>query len=151
MPANVFQESFGGTRTGCIFSGAVVPVANGPGALVTGSDVMFASGAGQLVDVVINAGIASGNTVATTSGTAIVFYDAAAPVSGGPLQASGHIPLFTVYMPVTPPTIASGLTQPAFSVKINVNMPYNSGLCVNSRSGQPGFTASFRPFQQNLF
>lgn len=121
-----------GYRTACLYSGEVAPTLTGArGAVAVGSDVLFVSGPGR-----INAIIAH-QTIMVLSGVAGVFYDAPAPVSGGPIPASGHVPLCNVLAiggaPISGQQIVAGAV-------LNVNLPFHSGLCYNSRSGQPGVT-----------
>ena len=146
MPSNIFQESQGGTHAATIYSGQAAPVVTQiPGAFATGSDIMFWSGAGQLVDVMIH------NTVSglLASGALISFYDAHTPVSGGPIPTSGHVLLFQLpAIPVTANAPLSGNQFQLFIPKITINLPFNSGLCVNTRSGSPPVTFSWRGLSQ---
>lgn len=127
----------GGTQTSSIFSGAVAPgiAACISGVTVVGSDVCLYSGAGRLNTLLIHQNMLSGNT-------AIFFYDSAVPVSGGPIALSGHKVVFAF---PTGLTLASGNVQQQPSWPVSIDMPFQSGLCVNSRSGQPGFTAVWTP------
>lgn len=128
----------GGTRTAAIYSGGNTPgLGAAPGAVAVGSDVLLFSGRGLLATVTPH--------IPLTSGVSINFYDAVAPVSGGPLYASGHIPLFSVTGNANQ-TSASGMGLfPLMASKIDIGMPFSQGLCVNSRSGQVGFTVTFSP------
>jgi hypothetical protein len=143
MPDRTAQKNtIGGFITASIYSGATAPGLTGAyGAVAVGSDVLLFSGQGRL-DLVMT-------HQATQSGLAVVFYDAGAPVSGGPLYTSGHR-VVGVIPPVNRSTggAVSGQTNPvdaAPGVPIPVSIPFFSGLCVNSRSGQPGFSVSWTP------
>jgi hypothetical protein len=119
-----------GTYTAAIYSGAVAPsVKSAITSVAVGSDVLLQSGPGRLVALVPHA------TYLTLSGVQFNAYDAGAPVSGGPIAASGHIPLGGL-------AAAAGVSgQVALAgVPVVLNIPFNSGLVVNSRSGQPGVT-----------
>lgn len=128
-----FYQTTNGYNSACLYSGEVAPTLTGArGAVAVGSDVMFASGAGRLNCIIPH------QAVMILSGVAGQFYDAAAPVSGGPIPASGHIPLVNSLFAAG--SLQGSGTQVAAGVPINVNLPFNSGLCYNSRSGQTGFT-----------
>lgn len=73
------------------------------------------------------------------SGQAVLLYDSAVAVSGGPIAASGHIILGGI--PASPPTGASGTF--AAAAPITLNVPFFSGLCVQGASGQVGFTVVY--------
>lgn len=129
--AIISQQLVPGTLTAAQYSGAVVPVVRTtvPSAAV-GSDVFLHSGPGRLHCI-----IPTGAAVLSLSGVPVNVYDGAAAVSGGPLSTSGHVPLGTVGGPFG----ASGqFTQPGVAVVYNV--PFNSGLIFNSRSGQSAVT-----------
>jgi len=136
------KNTFGGFRHASFYSGAVVPnLTSCPaGAFAVGSDVMLQSGPGRLDIVLANS--------AVQSGLGVTFYDAAAPVSGGPIPASGHR-ICGVIPPVNNSVAAfvgSGYPDPAAlqpGIPIQVSLIFTSGLCVNLRSGQPGFTANW--------
>ena len=136
-------KSDAGTRASAIYSGANAPgLTCAPGAVAVGSDVLLFSGAGRLSTVVMHQVLASG--------VAINFYDAVAPISGGPLYTSGHIPMAFIPGNLGLGTFASGTaipTSPSPGAFI-FNTPFTKGLCVNSRSGQPGFTVTFSPDQK---
>jgi hypothetical protein len=128
-------ETFGGLNTTCIYSGAVAPtVISTPGTVATGSDVLLFSGPGRF-----DGGFVHQNL---TSGQAIFFYDGAAAVSGGPIAASGHIVLGVLNPAVS---LISGAYNADRGGLIPFGTQFNSGLCVASKSGQPGFTASWTP------
>jgi hypothetical protein len=149
MPANPqyakvpVKSTPGGFQTASIFSGQVAPnLAACPGAVAGGSDVLLFSGAGRLDDILQHVQMASGQPV--------FFYDSAVPTSGGPFALSGH--KIVGVLPGTwaggIATTASGATaaptsfvNPVFATRL----PFQSGLCVNSRSGQPGFTVAWSP------
>lgn len=73
------------------------------------------------------------------SGIIIQFYDAALPVSGAPLVASGHKIIATLNGPVG----HSG--QIGATGKFEVDMPFQSGLFARAASGAPGFSVSITP------
>lgn len=139
MPLKSQYETTGGFQTATIYSGQVAPsLTSAPGAVAVGSDVLLYSGAGRLNSVTTTA------SYFTLSGVVINLYDAAAPVSGGPIAASGHKVLAVVISPHT--TAASGALVPAGQV-YSFSQPFTSGLCVNSRSGQMGVTVTWTPEQ----
>lgn len=134
MPRVPILQSDVGTKTGSIYSGQVAPALTGTsGGVAVGSDVLLQSGPGRLV------GVLTHTTYLSLSGVAINFYDAAAPVSGGPVAASGHRPVGVV------PGAYGVSGQVAGPIFQPFNIPFLNGLCVNSRSGQVGFTASWVP------
>ena len=134
MPRHQLQ-TVGGTRNGAIFSGQVLPnVSGSAGAVAVGSDVLFWSGAGRLTAVIPH------QTVLTLSGVNAMFYDAGIPVSGGPIPASGHIPIGGLGVGAG----VSGQDSPA-GIPIFLGISFASGLCYNSRSGQTGITVSWSP------
>ena len=145
------KQTRGGFYSASVYSGAVAPGLNcAPGAAAVGSDICFASGPGRLDTVVLWVDkAASGQQVGLT------FYDAAAPVSGGPIYASGHrilanIPSFMPQVVGAGLAVASGVESnfyPAFGTTISIDSVFQSGLCFNSRSGQPGFTVTWTPEQ----
>lgn len=134
------KTTVGGFKSASFYSGAVAPsVLSAPNAFAVGSDVMLQSGAGRLDLIMAHASI--------QSGLGVTFYDAAAPVSGGPIPASGHR-----VVGILPPqfntavVLASGSADtgsPSAGVPIPVGMVFFSGLCCNLKSGQPGFTANW--------
>lgn len=116
----------GGLVAGSVYSG-VVPATGLPG------DVQLVSGAGRLNLILPHTTV--------TSGLTTVFYDAAVATSGGPFAASGH-----VILGVIPPTwTANSGVANAPQARIVMEVPYRSGLCVNLRSGQLGFTYTYTP------
>lgn len=134
MPKHQLQ-SFGGVNAACVYSGAVAPApTSGVVVGITGSDVQFASGPGRLAVVVPHQ-----TTVFSLSGQAIPFYDAVAPISGGPLPTSGHVLLAQINAPFG----VSGQGGAGAGAGIRVDMPFLNGLCYNSRSGQTGVTVSW--------
>ncbi len=137
MPRHQLQ-TFGGTMLMAVNSGQVAPVqtglfSQGGAAALVGSDIMFFSGAGRLGGAFLHQ--------YATSGLPIIFYDAAAPVSGGPVATSGHKIIGIL------PAVFSGGTQtlPGTGGISIFGTPFTSGLCVNSRSGQNGFTVTWTP------
>ncbi len=122
----------GGFKTAAIFSGAVAPaLTSAPGAVAVGSDVLFQSGQGRLWAVIPH------QSYLAMSGVLAQFYDAAAPVSGGPIPASGHIPLGAAAAAYG---VSGQLTPAGIPFSFPGGIPFQSGLCYNSRSGQPGVT-----------
>jgi hypothetical protein len=134
------KDTTGGFMTATIHSGATAPGLNcAPGAVAVGSDVLLFSGAGRL-DLVMA-------LQSTQSGLPVSFYDSGVPVSGGPFPASGH-KIVGVYPPTNRAAGAagSGLANPvdaAPGIPVQVSMPFFSGLCVATKSGQPGFTVNW--------
>lgn len=136
------KNTFGGFKSATIFSGQVAPslLSCQSGTFAVGSDIMFQSGAGRLDYIMTLASV--------QSGLPITFYDAPAPVSGGPIPASGHrvVGTFPGTFNVNGGVVASGLldgTLPAAGVPMQCSMVFLNGLCCNSRSGQPGFTINW--------
>jgi hypothetical protein len=131
MPATSFSLQ-AGNITACQYSGAVVPAVAGPGAVgavAVGSDVFLFSGPGRLQYIIPHA------TYLSLSGVAVNLYDGAAALSGGPIAAQSHIPLggLAAGAGVSGQLIMAG-------VPIPMGVPFNSGLIINSRSGQTGVT-----------
>lgn len=134
-PINPFYHTEGGVRAAAIYSGQVAPALTGAGgAVAAGSDVLLFSGNGRLNTLIPHA------TFLSLSGVAVNFYDAAAPVSGGPIAASGHLPLGSL-----PAAFGVSGQLVAAGTPLHLNVPFSGGLCVNSRSGQVGFTAVWTP------
>ena len=133
MIKHLIEQSIGGLKSAAIFSGQVAPALTAAsGAVAVGSDVLFQSGPGRLWAI-----IPHGPGVLALSGVGANFYDAPAPVSGGPIPASGHIPLGGIPGPFG----ASGLlTSPNNPIAYPGGVPFKQGLCYNSRSGQVGVT-----------
>lgn len=133
--ARPVQTITGGTRRAAQYSGAVAPAIVGtPGVITVGPDVQLASGPGRVISITPH------QTVFTLSGVVLNLYDGAGPVSGGPVAASGHIPLGGL----TAPGGVSGQVSLA-QTPIPLGLPFFSGLCMNSRSGQPGATITWMP------
>lgn len=138
----------GGFQTGTIFSGAVAPsVLSIPNAFVVGADVMVCSGAGRLDMFVPFIGTLHSGAVLS-----VTFYDAAAPVSGGPIAASGHKMVWSSPPYVAPLSGTGGyLSSGQYSLITNLGtpflimQPFQSGLCVNCRSGQGGYSFAWTP------
>ena len=86
---NAIYNARGGYKLNSIYSGQVAPLVarSGPGMSFAGSDVQLQAGNGRLNAIIPH------QTYLTLSGLNINLYDAALPVSGGPVVASGHIPL----------------------------------------------------------
>lgn len=136
MPVRPFYSPRGGFETEAIYSGQVAPALTGTrnGAFAVGSDVMFCSGTGRLNAIIPH------QTVFALSGVAGTIYDAARPVSGGPIAASGHIPLGNILALPAGNKIALSGDQLIAGVPQVIDVPFQSGLCYNSRSGQTGVT-----------
>ena len=129
MSATVFTSQQG-NLTAAQYSGAVVPVVAGAtGSVAVGSDVFLFSGPGRLQYIIPH------QTYLSLSGVAINIYDGAAAVSGGPIAASGHIPLGGLFAGAGVSGQLILQNQP-----IPLGIPFNSGLVINSRSGQCGVT-----------
>ncbi len=78
----------------------------------------------------------------SVSGTQVLFYNSSTPNSGGPQFALGHQVLGSI--PAWPTnTGLSGALNP--SLPIVFNTPFQSGLCVDVRSGCPSFTVVYTP------
>lgn len=129
----------GSLYSGALFSGTTQPVASiGAVQLSNGGEMLFWSGAGRLNSVLTHA------VQSTQSGTPIIFYDSAVLTSGAPFAASGHKILSVVNAPSTAP--ASGISiSTAIPGRIEVDMPFASGLSVHVASGCVGFTATWTP------
>lgn len=137
------KNTWGGFTTNTCFSGGM---SGGGGmlSLFTGpGDYLLQSGYGRLDYLLQHQNLQSGQGV--------IFYDGSPATSGGPFALSGHKivglipPTWSVPAGVT---VASGQTNfvRAFDgAPIQVSMPFQSGLCVAIKSGQPGFTASWTP------
>jgi hypothetical protein len=145
------KNTWGGFQTATMYSGAVVPnLAGAPNAVATGSDVLLCSGPGRLDSITLNPPFSSGLNLA------IIFYDSAIPTSGGPIATSGMkivgytpavVALVSGYSPVSGNTAVAGALDLMAGVPRQVSVPFQSGLCFNSRSGQCGFTAAWTPEQ----
>lgn len=145
---NALKQTTGGFNSASFYSGAVAPgLTAAPGSFVTGSDVFVASGPGRLDTITLFV-----NTAQSGGATGINFYDAATPVSGGPIYASGHKLLASVpgalLYPPTGGVLASG--QPGNvgayqGIPFTIGAPFGSGLCFNSRSGQIAMTIAWTP------
>lgn len=133
--ARSLQTVTGGTRRAAQYSGAVSPsIVGAAGTVAVGADVLVVSGPGRVISITPH------QTYLSLSGVAISLYDGAGAVSGGPVAASGHIPLGGI-------PAAFGVSGQVVQshVPIALNMPFFSGLCINSRSGQVGATISWMP------
>lgn len=116
------QYTIGGTKTFTKFSGTA------------GGDANIVVGGGRLDAVLLHHSAIPG-----ASGVAIVFYDSAVAVSGGPLATSGH-KIVGAISPTS--TISGALTPPQV---LDLGFVFTSGLCHTSASGQPGFSVSYTP------
>lgn len=144
------KNTWGGFQSATFYSGAVVPGLTGaPGAVATGSDVLVFSGAGRLDTVLVHQ-----HTGHSGALLPIVFYDAATAVSGGPIYTSGHklvafAPLLVNLLSGALPVSGQNSAYAPPGLPQQVSWPFLSGLCFNSRSGQPGFSVAWtaEPFQ----
>lgn len=130
----------GGQRTACVWSGNILTTAAltaAPGAIQSGGNVLFYSGAGRLNTVMPHAYL--------TSGQPVFFYDAGTPTVSG-VSVSGCKLIGIIPAPYQGPlAAASGNLQTTFAwpQKIEMDMPFFSGLCASAPSGAPGFTLSY--------
>jgi hypothetical protein len=132
--ANTGQIPFtlGGSRVVTKYSGVVGP------------DVVAYTGGGRL-----DAAFFHDSAILALSGQAVVFYDASVAVSGGPFAADGH-KVLGVLAPSDEQS-ATGISGAALrggQVR-NFGFTFQSGLAYSTRSGQPGFSASFTPVVSN--
>jgi hypothetical protein len=102
------------------------------------ADTLIFSGAGRLNTIQALTQLASGRSA--------IFYDSCVATSGGPFSASGH-KVVGVLPPTQQPAMWSGhITDLDYLKPIQVDMPFQSGLCVgNVSSGTAGWTISFTP------
>jgi hypothetical protein len=129
----------GGVLNACVYSGGALSPGSGflpSGAAQTGDHILISPGAGRLNNVFVH-----GNAVLTLSGVTLAFYDGATVGLSGPgtWNAGGRRLLFGTNMPGG---VSGGFTAAGFT---QVDMPYNSGLCVAACSGTQGWTISFTP------
>lgn len=133
---NPVYNTRGGQYTADLYSGNVVSGGTAaiaaPGAVVVGSDILVFSGGGRLNTVIPTAAI---------SGVAFTVYDAHAVASGGPFVLSGHRKLFV--MPAN--TIGQTGLLGGGPVPFLLDVPFYSGLCVNTRSGMTPATLAYTP------
>ncbi len=133
----------GGSLAATVYSGNFALGGSGgltgaPGAVAVGGDVQLWSGAGRLNSILIH------NVI--QSGLQVVFYDTSTVTSGGPFPSSGHRFLGIIPAITYGAGVASGNTFIVNDGKpINVDIPFQSGLAFNSRSGQTGFTVTWTP------
>ena len=129
----------GGGRTACVWSGSLLTNAaltGAFGAVQSGGQILLFSGAGRLNNVIVHQ-LTSGET------NPVWFYDAGAITVSG-RSVSGQRIIGTI--PQLTGTLISGNIQaPIFQMKLDLDMPFSSGLCVGAASGTPGFTVSFTP------
>jgi len=132
----------GGGRTSCVFSGSLLTntaLTAAPGAVQSGGQILLFSGAGRLNNVLVHQFL--------TSGQPVWFYDAGTiTVSGISVSGQKIIHLIPNNFPAAL-AVASGNTQTVvnWNWTYQVDMPFQSGLCVAAASGAPGFTVSFTP------
>lgn len=113
---------------------------------VAGGATAIHVGAGRLDKIVMHPP-ATAAVGPAASGLALYFYDSAIAVSGGPLNASGHNTVAAL-SPVDPalvnfPNFESGVGLQGRILDLGI--PFTSGLCVTTRSGQAGFTITYTP------
>lgn len=136
----------GGGRAAAIWSGALNPnlTACPSGAVASGAHVCLYAGAGRLNSLMLHTQM--------VSGAPAFFYDAGAiTLSGTSVSGQkiiGVIPTtFAAGNPagalVSGASIAMNTAAPWNGQPLNVDMPFNSGLCVSCPSGTPGFTVSY--------
>lgn len=118
----------GGARTVSV-SGAFSGNPDGSVGLASGQ-------AGRVNNIVLHQ---SPGNIWTQSGIAVQLYDAALPVSGAPLVASGHKLLAVLNGPVghSGQILQTGLFE--------LGVPFTSGLFARAASGAPGFTVTWTP------
>jgi hypothetical protein len=141
------QMTLGGAQRACVFSGmpsgayagGVAPQAGAY--LISGADAVIYSGPGRIKDIMLHTQM--------ISGLPIYFYDANTVVSGGPFAASGHCIVAIGPATWSPAAAASGAgatsITPYTGAPYSFDIPFNNGLCVDVKSGQPGFTVVFTP------
>jgi hypothetical protein len=132
-----FPITRGGGRVAVtVFSGG--PLSPGSGfygkSVKTADQLLLYSGPGRLNTIIpLNA---------TTSGTALYFYDSITVARSGALPSEsgyavvGHIPANAIGLS---PQLGGGM------LPIQTDCPFQSGLCVACLSGTPGFTVTFTP------
>lgn len=111
----------GGIRSYVMWSGTIA------------GDVAITSGLGRLHSI-----LPHNNSV---SGQPVYCYDSAIAVSGGPVVASGHKIIGGI--PAAPPLGVSGTFNAPALTPTFFYAPFSSGLCLSSRSGQPGVTVFY--------
>jgi hypothetical protein len=120
--------------SGALFSGTSIGVA-GQGIYLlnnTGEALLY-SGAGRLNSILLHTQM--------QSGLAAFFYDSAAPVSGGPAASGLNAKIVGIIPPTFSPAQVSGNAPWSFQgATNNLDIPFQSGLCVSLKSGVPGFT-----------
>lgn len=132
----------GGGRTACVWSGSLLTNAaltGAPGAVQSGGHILLFSGAGRLNTILPHALL--------TSGQAVTFYDAGSVALSG-ISVSGQRFIGIIPQTMRAPLVALSGNQAltvAWQDRIEVDMPFSSGLCVAAASGAPGFTCSFTP------
>ncbi len=132
----------GGMQTACVWSGNILSntaLTAAPGAVQSGGNVLFYSGAGRLNTVLPHSFL--------TSGQPVFFYDAGTPtVSGISVSGCKIIGIIPGNYPA-PLAVLSGNVQftRTWQDKLDVDMPFFSGLCASAPSGAPGFTLSYSP------
>ena len=127
--------TLGGQITASIYSGALAPSLNAAPGATGGPDVLFFSGAGRLKGVTLQ------QTTSPLSGPAIFFYDTGVVTSGGPFIASGH----KILAVVNPIQVSGAWNAQSIVGPYVFDVPFQSGLAVALKSGQPGFSATYTP------
>ena len=129
----------GGGRTATVWSGNLLAnssLTGAPGAVQSGGQVLLFSGPGRLNTIVAHALL--------TSGQPVWFYDAGSPTVSG-TSVSGQRILGFIPAPYRAPlAVVSGNIPTAVNWNdvIQLDMPFQSGLCAAAASGAPGFTVS---------
>ena len=145
----------GGAVRASVYSGALTMSGGGYSALSSGGQILLFSGAGRLnsFTALFPAGVAlAGNgVIGILSGLPIVAYDSVVLARSGLfldglIAESGRPILYTWH---TSQMLSGGLLMlnndaPGY-VPIQVDVPFNSGLCVMAISGSPGFVITYTP------
>ncbi len=132
------QVTRGGVQLSTIYSGIIAApgLTAAPGAVAAGSDVLLCSGGGRLNSIIPH--------LVSASGQRLLFYDAVAATSGGPLYTSGHRVIGVLPAATDQNLVNSGVYATPIG-PITLDTPFLSGLCVATRSGCVGFSVAFTP------
>lgn len=126
----------GGGQRATIWSGGVAPnLSQAFGAVGSGNQVLFWSGAGRLDTVIPH--------LQMTSGLEVFFYDAAT-LAGSGVGISGQGIIGLIPRTHTAGHWSGHVLDP-WPARIEVGTPFYSGLCASCPSGAPGFTVTFTP------
>ena len=129
------QQTLGGSKMFALSSGTIGP------------DRSIWVGGGRLDHVELHPGTATSMPLA--SGPAIIFYDSAVAVSGGPIPASGHkivskvSPATLAAQSLTPATFQSGVLN--YGGFYAIGRVFTSGLVLAVLSGMNGVSVSYTP------